>query len=192
MLITLATKVEYTGTMESFRDMHIDVQNICGKKFSARARVYDMDNIEICVHNLPEAQKREFDHRISPIRLVRNYSQTVPTNSKLVKSLSDLCFKVITIHFKRPFRKIKNLTAACILRDNIIDSGLTLNLQKNYGAALLEYKLPLRFVADDNKRIRLKQCVMGHSIGKIQLNRNYYIDYFCKNCLSDCFMYENK
>nr|UPO71220.1 hypothetical protein TnSNPV_126 [Trichoplusia ni single nucleopolyhedrovirus] len=174
--------------------MHIDVVNSEGTKFSVRARVHDINSIEVLYHDIPIAQRCGFvGGSVGLIRVVLNYSP-IKSARPTVKSLSDLCFKVLTITFKRPFRKIKSLNAACILRDRIIDAGLTLNLEKNYGVMLLEYKLPFRLVAYDSSRIRLDRCVEGHLLTKKQLNSNYYIDYFCKTCLSDCFMYpkENK
>ncbi|AAY84006.1 ORF-75 peptide [Chrysodeixis chalcites nucleopolyhedrovirus] len=194
ILSAIVDRVDSIHAMEPFRDMHIDV-DICGRKSSLRARVYNTNNIEVRLEDIPEALRTEYrfytGDRSRHIRVVYDYTR-IECAKPTVKSLSDSCFKVLMINFKRPFRKIKSLNTACMLRDHIIDAGLTLNLQKNYGAILLEYKLPLRYVTHDDNRIRLDRCVSGHVLTKEQLISNYYIDYFCKNCLSDCFIYQKK
>ncbi|AAZ67440.1 hypothetical protein [Trichoplusia ni single nucleopolyhedrovirus] len=46
--------------MKPFRDMHIDVVNSEGTKFSVRARVHDINSIEVFYHDIPITQRCKF------------------------------------------------------------------------------------------------------------------------------------
>nr|QBI90294.1 hypothetical protein [Trichoplusia ni single nucleopolyhedrovirus] len=58
--------------MEPFRDMHIDVVNSEGTKFSVRARVHDIDSIKVLYHDIPITQRCGFVGSIVFYRFKQN------------------------------------------------------------------------------------------------------------------------
>ncbi|AGA16235.1 hypothetical protein [Thysanoplusia orichalcea nucleopolyhedrovirus] len=108
------------------------------------------------------------------------------TKNKTAKSLQDLCLNKIAVSLKKPFRKIKFLHAAQLMRDTI----LSLKLPFVFNPILLQKKIPLHCrvgYVQKSKLERLDKCIRGHAVTEEQQKQDYLIDFFCTVCALDVF-----
>nr|QGW49905.1 hypothetical protein [Chrysodeixis includens nucleopolyhedrovirus] len=122
-------------------------------------------------------------NRILKRELKNNYIQLRPSRiPRQMSSLEELCLKAIAEKIRRPFRKIKTLSVACAMRDNI----LLLNLPKIYTFPILEIKLkPVTRQVNENIILK-KECEQGHVVTS-KKNNKLFINYFCNVCASNVF-----
>ncbi|ABE68470.1 unknown [Plutella xylostella multiple nucleopolyhedrovirus] len=114
-----------------------------------------------------------------------NNQLVIKRKNKSLKSLQDLCLDKIAVSLKKPFRKLKTLHAACLMRDIIFSLGLP----SIFNSALLQRKVPQRKVGYvmNSKLERFANCTRGHVVEEKQLQSDLYIDYFCIICALNVF-----